>query len=154
YGTGCFVLLNTGATPVASRHGLLTTIAWQIDGKTTYALEGSVFIAGAAMQWLRDGLGLLENAGDSQAMAESVPDTGGVYFVPALPGSASGCGDRWATSPSARRSSGRSRRRWMLASAKHDMKAGAARLSEPEVGPPDRVRVGKFARAGCPHMRR
>jgi len=86
YGTGCFVLLNTGATPVASRHGLLTTIAWQIDGKTTYALEGSVFIAGAAMQWLRDGLGLLKSAGDSQAMAESVPDTGGVYFVPAFVG--------------------------------------------------------------------
>ncbi|HMH50692.1 MAG TPA: glycerol kinase GlpK [Candidatus Acidoferrum sp.] len=86
YGTGCFVLLNTGATPVTSRHGLLTTIAWQIDGKTTYALEGSVFIAGAAMQWLRDGLGLLKSAGDSQAMAESVPDTGGVYFVPAFVG--------------------------------------------------------------------
>jgi glycerol kinase len=86
YGTGCFVLLNTGTTPVVSRHGLLTTIAWQIDGKTTYALEGSVFIAGAAMQWLRDGLGLLETAGESQAMAESVPDTGGVYFVPAFVG--------------------------------------------------------------------
>ena len=86
YGTGCFVLLNTGTTPVTSRHGLLTTIAWQIDGKTTYALEGSVFIAGAAMQWLRDGLGLLESTGDSQAMAESVPDTGGVYFVPAFVG--------------------------------------------------------------------
>jgi glycerol kinase len=86
YGTGCFVLLNTGVTPVASRHGLLTTIAWQIDGKTTYALEGSVFIAGAAMQWLRDGLGLLKTAAESQAMAESVPDTGGVYFVPAFVG--------------------------------------------------------------------
>src|ERR1700694_4361174 len=86
YGTGCFVLLNTGTTPVVSRHGLLTTIAWQIDAKTTYALEGSVFIAGAAMQWLRDGLGLLKSAGDSQAMAESVPDTGGVYFVPAFVG--------------------------------------------------------------------
>jgi glycerol kinase len=86
YGTGCFVLLNTGTTPVASRHGLLTTIAWQIDGKTTYALEGSVFIAGAAIQWLRDGLGLLETAGESQALAESVPDTGGVYFVPAFVG--------------------------------------------------------------------
>jgi glycerol kinase len=86
YGTGCFVLLNTGTTPVVSRHGLVTTIAWRIDGKTTYALEGSVFIAGAAMQWLRDGLGLLERAGESQAMAESVPDTGGVYFVPAFVG--------------------------------------------------------------------
>ncbi|MGH6692758.1 MAG: glycerol kinase GlpK, partial [Gammaproteobacteria bacterium] len=86
YGTGCFVLLNTGPTPVTSRHGLLTTIAWQIDGTTTYALEGSVFIAGAAIQWLRDGLGLLETAAESQAMAESVPDTGGVYFVPAFVG--------------------------------------------------------------------
>jgi len=86
YGTGCFLLLNTGTTPVASRHGLLTTIAWQIDGKTTYALEGSVFIAGAAMQWLRDGLGLLKSASESQAMAESVPDTGGVVFVPAFVG--------------------------------------------------------------------
>jgi glycerol kinase len=86
YGTGCFVLLNTGTTPVASRHGLLTTIAWRIGGRTTYALEGSVFIAGAVIQWLRDGLGLLKSAADSQAMAESVPDTGGVYFVPAFVG--------------------------------------------------------------------
>ncbi|MGH2669128.1 MAG: FGGY family carbohydrate kinase, partial [bacterium] len=86
YGTGCFVLLNTGSRPVTSRHGLLTTIAWQIDGKTTYALEGSVFIAGAVIQWLRDGLGLLKNASESRAMAESVPDTGGVYFVPAFVG--------------------------------------------------------------------
>jgi len=86
YGTGCFVLLNTGSVPVASSHGLVTTIAWRIDGRTTYALEGSVFIAGAAIQWLRDGLGLLRSAGESQAMAESVPDTGGVYFVPAFVG--------------------------------------------------------------------
>ena len=86
YGTGCFVLLNTGTTPVASRHGLLTTIAWRIQGRTTYALEGSVFIAGAVVQWLRDGLGILKSASDSQTMAESVPDTGGVYFVPAFVG--------------------------------------------------------------------
>ena len=86
YGTGCFLLLNTGTTPVASSRGLLTTIAWRIDTTTTYALEGSVFIAGAALQWLRDGLGLLRQAGDSQAMATSVPDTGGVYFVPAFVG--------------------------------------------------------------------
>jgi len=86
YGTGCFVLLNTGTTPVTSRHGLLTTIAWRIQGRTTYALEGSVFIAGAVVQWLRDGLGILKSASDSQAMAESVPDTGGVYFVPAFVG--------------------------------------------------------------------
>jgi glycerol kinase len=86
YGTGCFVLLNTGATPIASSHGLVTTIAWRIDGRITYALEGSVFIAGAAIQWLRDGLGLVKNAAESQALAESVPDTGGVYFVPAFVG--------------------------------------------------------------------
>ncbi len=86
YGTGCFVLLNTGTTPVVSRHGLLTTIAWRIAGATTYALEGSVFIAGAVVQWLRDGLGILESAADSEALAVSVPDTGGVYFVPAFVG--------------------------------------------------------------------
>ena len=86
YGTGCFMLLNTGAAPVASSNGLVTTIAWRIGGRTTYALEGSVFIAGAAIQWLRDGLGILKNAAESQALAESVPDTGGVYFVPAFVG--------------------------------------------------------------------
>ncbi len=86
YGTGCFLLLNTGPTPVASRHGLLTTIAWRIGGVTTYALEGSVFIAGAALQWLRDGLGLIRSAAESEALARSVDDTGGVYFVPAFVG--------------------------------------------------------------------
>jgi len=86
YGTGCFMLLNTGPAPVASSHGLVTTIAWRIGGRTTYALEGSVFIAGAAIQWLRDGLGILRDAAESQTLAESVPDTGGVYFVPAFVG--------------------------------------------------------------------
>src|SRR5881409_3317928 len=86
YGTGCFALANTGERPVTSSHGLLTTIAWRIGGRTTYALEGGVFIAGAAIQWLRDGLGILRNAAESQALAESVPDTGGVYFVPAFVG--------------------------------------------------------------------
>jgi len=86
YGTGCFMLLNTGPTPVVSSHGLLTTIAWRIDGRTTYALEGSVFVAGAAIQWLRDGLGLLADAAESEALARSVPDTAGVYFVPAFVG--------------------------------------------------------------------
>ncbi|MBI2218034.1 MAG: glycerol kinase GlpK [Candidatus Rokubacteria bacterium] len=86
YGTGCFVLLNTGTAPVASTRGLLTTIAWQIGAETVYALEGSVFIAGAALQWLRDGLEIIRSAADSQALAESVPDTGGVYFVPAFVG--------------------------------------------------------------------
>ena len=86
YGTGCFMLLNTGGEPVASSHGLLTTIAWRIGGTTTYTLEGAVFIAGAAIQWLRDGLGLIRSAAESQALAESVPDTGGVHFVPAFVG--------------------------------------------------------------------
>ena len=85
-GTGCFMLLNTGARPVASTRGLLTTIAWRIGDRITYALEGSVFIAGAVIQWLRDGLGFFPSAADSQALAESVPDTGGVYFVPAFVG--------------------------------------------------------------------
>ena len=86
YGTGCFMLLNTGRSPVPSTRGLLTTIAWRIGGETTYALEGSVFIAGAAIQWLRDGLGILTRAAESEALARSVPDTGGVYFVPAFVG--------------------------------------------------------------------
>jgi glycerol kinase len=86
YGTGCFMLLNTGPAPITSSHGLLTTIAWRIDGRSAYALEGSVFIAGAAIQWLRDGLGLVRSAAESQALAESVSDTGGVYFVPAFVG--------------------------------------------------------------------
>jgi glycerol kinase len=86
YGTGCFLLMNTGRKPVASKSGLITTIAWRIGNQTTYALEGSIFIAGAAVQWLRDGLGLIEKAGDIEALAASVPDNGGVYFVPALSG--------------------------------------------------------------------
>jgi glycerol kinase len=86
YGTGCFALLNTGPTAVQSREGLLTTIAWQREGRTTYALEGSVFVAGAALQWLRDGLGVIREAAESEALARSVPDTGGVYFVPAFVG--------------------------------------------------------------------
>ena len=88
YGTGCFLLLNTGRQAVASRHGLLTTVAWQLaDGDAvTYALEGSVFIAGAAIQWLRDGLGIITHAAESQALAGDVADSGGVYFVPAFVG--------------------------------------------------------------------
>jgi glycerol kinase len=86
YGTGCFALLNTGPTPVPSARGLVTTVAWQLDGTTTYALEGSVFVAGAALQWLRDGLGLISDARESQKLAESVEDTGGVYLVPAFVG--------------------------------------------------------------------
>jgi glycerol kinase len=86
YGTGCFILLNTGAEPVASEHGLLTTVAWQIGGATTYALEGSVFIGGAVVQWLRDGLGIIGSAAESDALANSVADAGGVYLVPAFTG--------------------------------------------------------------------
>lgn len=86
YGTGCFTLTNTGTDPVFSDRGLLTTVAWQMDGRTTYALEGSVFIAGAAVQWLRDGLGIIKSAPETEALAESVPDTHGAYFVPAFAG--------------------------------------------------------------------
>jgi len=86
YGTGCFLLMNTGEQVAASRNRLLSTVAWRRGGRTTYALEGSVFIAGAAIQWLRDGLGIIERAADIEALASSVPDSGGVYFVPALSG--------------------------------------------------------------------
>lgn len=86
YGTGCFMLMNTGETPVFSENGLLTTIAWGYDGKINYALEGSVFVAGAAIQWLRDELGLIEKASDTQDMANAVEDTAGVYMVPAFVG--------------------------------------------------------------------
>ena len=86
YGTGCFALLNTGDRPVASGHGLLTTLAWRIAGRVTYALEGAVFIAGAAVQWLRDGLGIIAAAAETEPLARSVRDTAGVYFVPAFVG--------------------------------------------------------------------
>ncbi|MGB1247555.1 MAG: glycerol kinase GlpK [Chitinophagales bacterium] len=86
YGTGCFMLMNTGSEKVKSKAGLLTTIAWGLDGKVTYALEGSVFIAGAAIQWLRDGLKLIENAADSETFAQDIENTGGVYVVPAFAG--------------------------------------------------------------------
>lgn len=86
YGTGCFMLMNTGTTPVVSKNKLLTTIAWQVDGVTEYALEGSIFIAGAVVQWLRDQLGIIESASDVEALALKVEDNGGVYFVPAFAG--------------------------------------------------------------------
>jgi glycerol kinase len=86
YGTGCFLLMNTGEKATASKTGLLTTVAWEHGGKTEYALEGSVFIAGAAVQWLRDGLGLIAQAAETEALATSVNDTNGVYFVPAFVG--------------------------------------------------------------------
>ncbi len=86
YGTGCFMLMNTGETPVYSKNGLLTTIAWGIDGKVNYALEGSIFVAGAAIQWLRDEMKLIDTAPDSEYMASKVKDTNGVYVVPAFVG--------------------------------------------------------------------
>jgi glycerol kinase len=86
YGTGCFLLMNTGDKPIFSRNNLLTTIAWKIGDKVQYALEGSVFVAGSVVQWLRDGLGIIRSSADVEALAASVPDNGGVYFVPALTG--------------------------------------------------------------------
>jgi len=86
YGTGCFLLLNTGDQPITSQNNLLTTIGWGVDGRVTYCLEGSVFIAGAVVQWLRDGLGLIENSADIEQLATSVPDSDGVVVVPAFTG--------------------------------------------------------------------
>ena len=86
YGTGCFLLQNTGERPAASRNRLLSTVAWQVGGKTMYALEGSVFIGGAVVQWLRDGLGIIRESSEVEALALSVPDSGGVYLVPAFAG--------------------------------------------------------------------
>lgn len=86
YGTGCFLLMNTGTKPVMSENGLITTIAWGIGGKVEYALEGSIFVAGAAIQWLRDELKLIDTAAESEYMAEKVPDTNGCYVVPAFTG--------------------------------------------------------------------
>lgn len=86
YGTGCFLVMNTGKTAVTSNNNLLTTIAWKVNDEVNYALEGSVFVAGAAIQWLRDGLGLISSAQESEDLAKSVEDSGGVYFVPALTG--------------------------------------------------------------------
>ncbi|MBR5127355.1 MAG: glycerol kinase GlpK, partial [Roseburia sp.] len=86
YGTGCFLLMNTGETPVFSNNGLVTTIAWGLDGKVNYALEGSIFVAGAAIQWLRDEMRLVDSAADSEYMAKKVKDTNGCYVVPAFTG--------------------------------------------------------------------
>ncbi len=86
YGTGCFMMMNIGTNPIQSRSRLLTTVAWQIGGETMYALEGSIFIAGAVVQWLRDGLGIIKNSSDVEALAASVESSEGVYFVPAFTG--------------------------------------------------------------------
>ncbi|MSU24540.1 MAG: glycerol kinase [Opitutus sp.] len=86
YGTGCFMLMHTGTKPIASKNNLLTTVAWRIGDRTEYALEGSIFIAGAVVQWLRDGLGLIKTSGEIESLAAQVSDTGGVYLVPAFAG--------------------------------------------------------------------
>ena len=86
YGTGCFLLMNTGEKPIMSHNNLLATIAWKIGDKVNYALEGSIFVAGSVVQWLRDGLGIIKSSSEVEALAESVPDNGGVYMVPALTG--------------------------------------------------------------------
>jgi glycerol kinase len=86
FGTGCFILMNTGNRPVCSKNGLVTTVAWQMNGKRTYALDGGVYDAGTAIQWLRDGLGIINSASECSALATSVKDNGGVYFVPAFSG--------------------------------------------------------------------
>lgn len=86
YGTGCFMLMNTGTEPITSKNGLVTTIAWGLDGKVEYALEGSIFVAGSAIQWLRDGLRIIDTAPDSEWVAKRVPDSDGVYVVPAFVG--------------------------------------------------------------------
>jgi glycerol kinase len=86
YGTGCFMMMNIGERPISSKNALLTTIAWKIGNKTIYALEGSIFIAGAVVQWLRDGLGIIAKSSDVEKLASSVTDSGGVYFVPAFAG--------------------------------------------------------------------
>ena len=86
YGTGCFLLMNVGDKAIASKHKLLTTVGWGLGGRTQYAMEGSVFIGGAVVQWLRDGLGIVKSSGDVEALAATVPDTGGVYMVPAFAG--------------------------------------------------------------------
>ena len=96
YGTGCFMILNTGKEPVLSQNNLLTMIAWKLGDQTTYALEGSVFVGGAVVQWLRDGIGLIPNASITEQMAKSVSDNGGVYFVPALTGLGAPYWDQYA----------------------------------------------------------
>lgn len=96
YGTGCFLLMNTGTQPVKSQNNLLSTIAWQINGETTYALEGGVFVGGAAVQWLRDGAKMIRESSEIDALAKTVSDNGGVYFVPALTGMGAPYWDQYA----------------------------------------------------------
>lgn len=96
YGTGCFLLMNTGEKPIISENRLLTTIAYKIGNKVAYALEGSIFVAGSVVQWLRDGLGIIKSSSEIEALAKQVPDNGGVYFVPALTGLAAPYWDQYA----------------------------------------------------------
>jgi len=96
YGTGCFILMNTGEEPVSSKNNLVTTIAWQINGKTQYALEGSIFVGGAIVQWLRDGLNIIKSSAEIEDLAMQVPDSGDVYFVPALTGLGAPYWDQYA----------------------------------------------------------
>lgn len=96
YGTGCFMLMNTGEQMIESKNGLLPTVAWGMDGKLTFALDAGVYITGAAIQWLRDGLQIIESASQTEAIAKSVPDSGGVYFVPAFVGLAAPYWDQYA----------------------------------------------------------
>ena len=96
YGTGCFLLMNTGEKPILSRNNLLTTVAWKIGDKVNYALEGSIFVGGSVVQWLRDGLGIIRSSSEIEALASTVPDNGGVYFVPALTGMGAPYWDQYA----------------------------------------------------------
>lgn len=96
YGTGCFVMLNTGEKPVMSENNLLTTVAWKIGDTVNYALEGSIYVGGSVVQWLRDGLGIIKSSGEVEELASTVPDSGGVYFVPALTGLAAPYWDPYA----------------------------------------------------------
>ncbi|MBQ1913151.1 MAG: glycerol kinase GlpK [Bacteroidales bacterium] len=96
YGTGCFLLMNTGEKPILSKNNLLTTVAWKIGDTVNYALEGSIFVGGSAVQWLRDGLGIIRSSSEIEALAASVPDNGGVYFVPALTGMGAPYWDQYA----------------------------------------------------------
>jgi len=96
YGTGCFLLMNTGSQPILSKNNLLTTVAWKIGDCVNYALEGSIFVGGSVVQWLRDGLGIIRSSSEIEALAASVPDNGGVYFVPALTGMGAPYWDQYA----------------------------------------------------------
>ena len=96
YGTGCFLLMNTGTKPILSKNNLLSTVAWKIGAEVSYALEGSIFVGGSVVQWLRDGLGVIRSSSEVEALAASVPDNGGVYFVPALTGMGAPYWDQYA----------------------------------------------------------